>query len=61
MSLNEFLQKQKEFLVEKTRNEELEWQDLTDMRTTYYGVAEARDTVRKGAKIINEYVTHSPT
>jgi hypothetical protein len=56
MSLNEFLQKQKEFLVEKTRNEELEWQDLTDMRTTYYGVAEARDTVRKGAKIINEYI-----
>ena len=56
MTQNEFLQRQKEFLIEKQRNEELEWQDLTDMRSEFYGVSEARDTVRKGAKLINEYI-----
>lgn len=43
-------------MVEKRSNPELEWQDLTDIRADYLGVAETRDTVRKGAKIINEYI-----
>lgn len=29
---------------------------MTDIRTDYFGVAETRDTVRKGAKLINEYI-----
>jgi hypothetical protein len=34
----------------------LEYQDLTDIRAAYLGSAENRDTVRKGAKLINEYL-----
>ena len=43
-------------MIEKRENAELEWQDLTDIRTDYSGVSETRDTVRKGAKLINEYI-----
>lgn len=34
----------------------MEYQDLTDIRAAYLGSAENRDTVRKGAKLINEYL-----
>lgn len=57
MTKNEFLLKQKDFLVRKQEDFELEWQDLADMRTDYSGTVEHRDTVRKGAKLINEYIS----
>jgi len=56
MTLNEFLLKQKDFLFEKQHNDDLEWQDLTDMRSEHFGASESRDTIRKGAKLINEYI-----
>ncbi len=34
----------------------MEYQDLADIRTDFYGVAEHRDTVRKGSKLLNEYL-----
>ena len=34
----------------------IEWQDITDERTKYYGVVENRDTVRKGSKLLYEYL-----
>lgn len=34
----------------------IEWQDIVDLRTNYYGIAENRDNVRKGGKLINEYL-----
>ena len=40
--LNQFLLKQKDFLFEKQHNDDLEWQDLTDMRSAHFGVAESR-------------------
>ena len=34
----------------------MEWQDLTDIRAEFYGTPESRETIRKGAKLINEYL-----
>jgi hypothetical protein len=56
LSRDDFLEKQKKFLTDKRENPELEYQDLADMRASYYGTIEHRDTVRKGSKIINEYI-----
>ena len=56
ISVNDFLLKQKDFLLEKRVNDELEWQGLTDIRAEFYGAPESRETIRKGAKLINEYL-----
>lgn len=37
-------------------NTDIEWQDITDFRQQYYNESEARDTTRKGGKLINEYL-----
>lgn len=43
-------------MIQKRSNPDLEWQDLADLRSNFYGVVEHRDTVRKGCKILNEYL-----
>lgn len=53
---NELLKRQKDFLIEKKTNPELEWQDLADMRAQYLGEPEHRDTIRKGSKLLLEYL-----
>ena len=42
-------------LVEKRTNDELEWQDVADLRAKY-GISEARDSVRKGSKFFYEFL-----
>ena len=34
----------------------IEWQDVTDFRQEYFKAPEARDTTRKGAKLLYEYL-----
>lgn len=36
-------------------NSDIEWQDINDFRTQYYGEPEARDTTRRGGKLLMEY------
>jgi len=43
----------------KSRRDEdsnIEWSDVTDFRTEYSGEAEHKDTVRKGSKLLYEYL-----
>jgi len=42
-------------LVEKRENEDIEWQDVVDLRSRY-GITEARDSVRKGSKFFYEFL-----
>ena len=37
-------------------DEKLEWQDVADFRSEYIGNLEHRDTVRKGSKLLYEYI-----
>lgn len=53
---SEFLNRQKDFLINKRESPDLEWQDLADIRSDFYGIAEHRDTVRKGSKLLYEYL-----
>jgi len=45
-------------LLKERQNSEsdIEWQDITDERAKYYGNIENRDTVRKGSKLLYEYL-----
>ena len=44
-------------LKERQNSEsDIEWQDITDERAKYYGNIENRDTVRKGSKLLYEYL-----
>lgn len=56
MDKNEFLKQQLDLLSSKKDNSELEWQDIADFRSNFYGDLEHRDTVRKGSKLIYEYI-----
>lgn len=56
MDKNEFLKQQLELLNSKKNNPEIEWQDVADFRADYYGDLEHRDTVRKGSKLLLEYM-----
>lgn len=56
MDKTEFLQQQLELIKNKQNDESIEWQDITDFRSEYTGVAEHRDTVRKGSKLLLEYI-----
>lgn len=56
MDKNEFLKEQLDLLKRKQIDADLEWQDIADFRSEYTGALEHRDTVRKGAKIILEYL-----
>lgn len=56
MDKNEFLKQQLELLNSKKSNPEIEWQDVADFRADFYGDLEHRDTVRKGSKLLLEYM-----
>ena len=56
MDKNEFLKQQLDLLNSKKINTEIEWQDVADFRADYYGSFEHRDTIRKGSKMIYEYI-----
>ena len=53
---NEFLREQLDLLKRKKTDEKLEWQDVADFRSEYNGDLEHRDTVRKGSKLLYEYI-----
>ena len=53
---NEFLREQLDLLKRKQTDENLEWQDVADFRSEYIGNLEHRDTVRKGSKLLYEYI-----
>ena len=53
---NEFLREQLELLKRKQTDENLEWKDVADFRSEYIGELEHRDTVRKGSKLLYEYI-----
>lgn len=53
---NEFLREQLDLLKRKQTDENLEWQDVADFRSEYIGELEHRDTVRKGSKLLFEYI-----
>ena len=53
---NEFLREQLDLLERKKTDENLEWQDVADFRSEYNGDLEHRDTVRKGSKLLYEYI-----
>lgn len=53
---NEFLKEQLELLKRKQTDPTLEWQDITDFRSEHLGELEHRDTVRKGSKLLLDYL-----
>ncbi len=53
---NEFLREQLDLLKRKRTDENLEWQDVADFRSEFNGDLEHRDTVRKGSKLLYEYI-----
>lgn len=54
----EFLQGQLDLIKERQTDPNIEWQDVVDYRykAGVVGQPEARDTVRKGAKLLQEYI-----
>lgn len=56
MTNNDFLQSQLDFIKQKNFDNTIEWQDITDFRNETLGINEARDTIRKGAKLLQEYI-----
>lgn len=53
---NEFLREQLDLPKRKRTDENLEWQDVADFRSEFNGDLEHRDTVRKGSKLLYEYI-----
>lgn len=53
---NEFLREQLDLLKRKQTDDTVEWQDIADFRSEYVGDLEHRDTVRKGSKLLYEYI-----
>lgn len=53
---DEFLEEQLELLKRKQTDTEVEWQDVADFRSGYLNELEHRDTVRKGSKLLYEYI-----
>lgn len=43
-------------LTRRLNDSTIEWQDIADLRTEYTGEVEHRDTIRKGAKLLYEYL-----
>lgn len=43
-------------LKRKQTDNDIEWQDVADFRSEYVGDLEHRDTVRKGSKLLYEYI-----
>lgn len=52
----EFLARQYDLLTRRLNDSTIEWQDIADLRTEYTGEVEHRDTIRKGAKLLYEYL-----
>lgn len=61
----EFLEQQLDLLKRKQKDSNIEWQDIADFRSDYNGESEHRDTIRKGSKLLYEYLdagwVHEPT
>ena len=61
----EFLEQQLDLLKRKQKDSNIEWQDIADFRSDYNGESEHRDTIRKGSKLLYEYLdagwVHKPT
>lgn len=61
----EFLEQQLDLLKRKQKDSNIEWQDIADFRSDYNGEFEHRDTIRKGSKLLYEYLdagwVHEPT
>lgn len=53
---NEFLREQLDLLKRKKTDDTIEWQDVADFRSEQVGDLEHRDTVRKGSKLLYEYI-----
>lgn len=43
-------------LTRRLDDSTIEWQDIADLRTEYTGEVEHRDTIRKGSKLLYEYL-----
>lgn len=56
MDKTEFLQNQLDLLKRKSTDDSIEWQDITDFRNAELGLNEHRDTIRKGYKLLQEYI-----
>jgi len=56
MKNEDFLREQLALLKRKEEDPTLEWQDIVDFRTDALGFSEHRDSVRKGYKLLGEYV-----
>ena len=61
----EFLEQQLDLLKRKQKDSNIEWQDIADFRSDYNGESEHIDTIRKGSKLLYEYLdagwVHEPT
>lgn len=56
MDKNEFLKEQLDLIKRKQKDPSIEWQDVTDFRNEYFKYPEHRDTIRKGSKLLLEYI-----
>ena len=56
MKNEDFLREQLALLKRKEEDPTLEWQDIVDFRTDALGFTEHRDSVRKGYKLLGEYL-----
>ena len=55
---NEFLAEQLELLRAKQKpDSDVEWEDICALRTSYDGSVEHRETIRKGSKLLYEYLS----
>lgn len=56
MDHDQFLKEQLELIKRKQNDPSIEWQDITDFRSDALGESEHRDTIRKGSKLLLEYL-----
>lgn len=56
MDKNIFLREQLDLIKRKQMDPSIEWQDVADFREEYSGEKEHRDTIRKGSKLLLEYI-----
>lgn len=56
MNNDEFLQEQLDLIKRKQSDPSIEWQDVTDFRNSFTNEVEHRDTIRKGSKLLLEYI-----
>lgn len=56
MDKDQFLKEQLGLIKRKQTDSSIEWQDVTDFRADALGEIEHRDTIRKGSKLLLEYI-----